>query len=134
VDGEPLADQIMPPSPTTPPLVSDIPALGDSLLDIPQIATQPAGIDTTAPEISIDASWILPGEVTIPAHTDVSLRVTNTTSFTEMFSIAALGVSVNISPGTTETIFLNEEPGVYEFNSINFGLNSSRAGGTLIVE
>jgi hypothetical protein len=134
VDGEPLADQIMPPSPTTPPLVSDIPALGDSLLDIPPIATQPAGIDTTAPEISIDASWILPGEVTIPAHTDVSLRVTNTTSFTEMFSIAALGVSVNISPGTTETIFLNEEPGVYEFNSINFGLNSSRAGGTLIVE
>jgi tetratricopeptide (TPR) repeat protein len=133
VEGEPLMDQIEAPTQTTPPFISDVPSLLDPAIDMPPIATQPAA-NGAAQEISIDSSWILPGELTIPAYTDVTLRVTNNTAFTEMFSIAALGISIDIAPGMTETLTLNEEPGIYEFNSLSYVLDPLRAGGTLIVE
>jgi nitrous oxidase accessory protein NosD len=55
-----------------------------------------------------------PNEITIPAGTDVTLILPNEGAAPHNVSIDALGVDIDISPGTTEEIVVNAPAGSYE--------------------
>ena len=54
-------------------------------------------------------------EIRIPANTDVTVILPNEGVTPHNFAIDALGISVDIAPGTTEEVVINAPPGTYEF-------------------
>jgi plastocyanin len=56
-----------------------------------------------------------PAQLTIPLHTDVAVTVTNEGTTTHNFSVDALEISVDLTPGETTSVTLNAPAGTYEF-------------------
>lgn len=56
-----------------------------------------------------------PTEVAIPADTDVNFVLTNGGAALHNFAIDALGINVDLHPGTTEEIVINAPAGEYEY-------------------
>ena len=56
-----------------------------------------------------------PKQLTIPAGTDVTLTLPNEGMTLHNFSIDALGISVDIAAGATETVKINAPAGSYEY-------------------
>jgi nitrite reductase (NO-forming) len=67
--------------------------------------------------VEVDAHDIYfePKEVSIPADTDVTVRVPNKGVTLHNFSIDALHIDVDIAPGATEEVVINAPAGEYEF-------------------
>lgn len=80
----------------------------------PAAAGTAAGTAAGAAVASYDI-YFEPSALTIPAGTDVTLTLPNEGVTLHNFSIDALGVSVDISAGATETVTLNAPAGTYEY-------------------
>lgn len=75
-----------------------------------------------------------PKEVTIPANTDVTFTLPNDGVAAHDFSIDALGISVALPPGETETVVVNAPPGSYEYYCNVPGHKEAGMVGTLVAE
>jgi uncharacterized cupredoxin-like copper-binding protein len=97
-------------------------------------APAPAGAAQAAP-VEIDAFDIYfePKEVTIPANTDVTISLPNKGVSAHNFSIDALGISVDLPPGETQTVKINAPAGTYEFYCDVPGHKEAGMVGTLTV-
>jgi nitrite reductase (NO-forming) len=88
-----------------------------------------------AAPIAIDAFDIYfePKQVTIPANTDVSVSLPNKGVSAHNFSIDALGISVDLPPGETQSVTINAPAGTYEFYCDVPGHKEAGMVGQLIV-
>jgi uncharacterized cupredoxin-like copper-binding protein len=77
-------------------------------------AAAPAAAVETVTVVSHDI-YFDPKEFTIPANTDVTVELPNEGVTLHDFSIDALGISVSIQPGATESVVINAPPGDYEY-------------------
>ncbi len=75
-----------------------------------------------------------PKAVTIPANTDVTFTLPNDGVSAHDFSIDALGISVALPPGETQTVVVNAPPGTYEYYCNVPGHKEAGMVGTLIAE
>jgi plastocyanin len=75
-----------------------------------------------------------PDELSIPADTDVTVRLPNEGVSLHNFSIDELGISVDIAPGATEETVINAPAGEYEFYCNVPGHKEAGMEGTLTVE
>jgi uncharacterized cupredoxin-like copper-binding protein len=98
----------------------------------------PAPAQTAAAQaapVEIDAFDIYfePKQVTIPANTDVTINLPNKGVSAHDFSIDALGISVALPPGQTQSVTINAPAGTYEFYCNVPGHKEAGMVGTLIV-
>ena len=75
-----------------------------------------------------------PDELTIPADTDVTVRLPNLGVALHNFSIDELGIDVDIAPGATEETVINAPAGEYEFYCNVPGHKEAGMDGTLAVQ
>lgn len=75
-------------------------------------AAAAGGADATVASYDI---YFEPRALTIPAGTDVTLTLPNEGVTLHNFSIDALGISVDIAAGATETVTINAPAGSYEY-------------------
>jgi len=75
-----------------------------------------------------------PDELTIPADTDVTVRLPNEGVTPHNFSIDELGIDVDIAPGATEETVINAPRGEYEFYCNVPGHKEAGMDGTLAVQ
>ena len=103
----------------------------------PAAETQSAPAEGSAADaITLEAAEMhfAPTEVTIPANTDVTIRINNVGVLPHNFSVIDQGVSVDFEPGQDVEVTLNLPPGTYEFICDIPGHSESGMVGTLIVE
>jgi mono/diheme cytochrome c family protein/plastocyanin len=98
-----------PPGPTPPGGAAQTPAAAQASGGGEQAAAGPV-FTVTSHDIYFD-----PKEFTIPANTDVTVELPNEGVTLHDFSIDALGISVSIQPGATESVVINAPPGDYEY-------------------
>jgi uncharacterized cupredoxin-like copper-binding protein len=96
-------------------------------------AAPAAQTSAQAVEITADDIFFAPTEVSIPANSDVPLTVTNDGVALHNFSIDELGIDVDIAPGESQEVFVNAEPGTYEFYCNVPGHKDAGMTGALIV-
>jgi uncharacterized cupredoxin-like copper-binding protein len=86
--------------------------------------------------VEVDAHDIYfePKEVSIPADTDVTVRVPNKGVTLHNFSIDELHIDVDIAPGATEEVVINAPAGQYEFYCNVPGHKQAGMVGTLTVQ
>ncbi|MER3484728.1 MAG: hypothetical protein C4345_00855, partial [Chloroflexota bacterium] len=75
-----------------------------------------------------------PSQITIPAGKEVKVTLRNEGALPHNFSIDALNISVNISPGETKEFTINASPGTYEFYCNVPGHKEAGMVGTLIAQ
>ena len=75
-----------------------------------------------------------PSELAIPAGTDVTRTLPNEGVTLHNFSLDALGVSVDIAPGTTETVTINAPAGSYQYDCNVPGHKQAGMVGTLTAQ
>jgi len=75
-----------------------------------------------------------PDELTIPADTDVTVRLPNEGVTPHNFSIDELAIDVDIAPGATEETVINAPGGEYEFYCNVPGHKEAGMDGTLAVQ
>jgi plastocyanin len=75
-----------------------------------------------------------PDELSIPADTDVTVRLPNAGAAQHNFSIDELGISVDIAPGATEETVINAPAGEYEYYCNVPGHKQAGMEGTLTVQ
>lgn len=78
--------------------------------------------------------YFLPGTITIPADTPVTLTLPNDGAAPHNFSIDELGIDIDLAPGVTEEVIVNAPAGEYEFYCDIPGHRQAGMVGTLIVE
>ena len=81
----------------------------------------------------VDIDWN-PNEVTIPADTDVTVRVPNNGVIVHTFVVEALGIKLEIAPGETKEVVINAPAGTYEFICDVPGHEPAGMVGTLTVQ
>jgi uncharacterized cupredoxin-like copper-binding protein len=120
-----LSPQASPISPAASPAASPVPAGSPSAVE------EAAGetVTITSKDIFFD-----PAEVTIPADTDVTVSLPNEGAAQHNFTVADLGIDVDISPGATESVVINAPAGQYEFYCNVPGHKEAGMTGTLIVQ
>ena len=116
------------------PLNPASPQAGEATAPAAQTAA-PAEAAQAAP-VEIDAFDIYfePKQVTIPANTDVTISLPNKGVSAHDFSIDALGISVALPPGETQTVTINAPAGTYEFYCNVPGHKEAGMRGTLTVQ
>jgi uncharacterized cupredoxin-like copper-binding protein/mono/diheme cytochrome c family protein len=75
-----------------------------------------------------------PKEVAIPADTDVTFHLPNDGAAAHNFSIDALGIDVDLAPGSEEQVVINAPAGTYEYYCNVPGHKEAGMVGTLVVE
>jgi uncharacterized cupredoxin-like copper-binding protein len=75
-----------------------------------------------------------PTELSIPADTDVTVRLPNAGVTLHNFSIDELGISIDIEPGATEETIVNAPAGTYEYYCNVPGHKPAGMVGTLTVQ
>ena len=95
-------------------------------------ASAPAAAAQTAEVVSVDIAF-QPAELTIPADTDVTFSLPNQGAAAHNFSIDALGVSVDLPPGGTESVVISAPAGTYEYYCNVPGHKEAGMVGTLTV-
>jgi plastocyanin len=75
-----------------------------------------------------------PDTITIPADSDVTVRLPNEGVTAHNFSIDALGISIDIAPGATEETVINAPAGTYEYYCNVPGHKPAGMVGTLTVQ
>lgn len=73
-----------------------------------QAASDPVTID------AVDIAWN-PSQVTIPANTDVTVRVPNVGLLPHTFVIEELGIKLEMAAGQTQEVVINAPAGTYDF-------------------
>jgi plastocyanin len=96
-------------------------------------AARPAPAAAQPIEIASFDIYFEPKEVTIPADTDVAVSLPNKGVSAHNFSIDALGISVDLPPGETQTVTINAPAGTYEFYCNVPGHKEAGMVGTLVV-
>jgi uncharacterized cupredoxin-like copper-binding protein len=96
-----------------------------------QAAGQAAG---EAFEVESYDIYFEPDELSIPADTDVTVRLPNAGAAQHNFSIDELGISVDIAPGATEETVINAPAGEYEYYCNVPGHKEAGMEGTLTVQ
>jgi plastocyanin len=96
-----------------------------------QAAGQGAG---EAFEVESYDIYFEPDELSIPADTDVTVRLPNAGAAQHNFSIDELGISVDIAPGATEETVINAPAGEYEYYCNVPGHKQAGMEGTLTVQ
>jgi uncharacterized cupredoxin-like copper-binding protein len=96
-----------------------------------QAAGQGAG---EAFEVESYDIYFEPHELSIPADTDVTVRLPNAGAAQHNFSIDELGISVDIAPGATEETVINAPAGEYEYYCNVPGHKQAGMEGTLTVQ
>lgn len=97
-------------------------------------AGTPAAASTAGTAIDSYDIYFEPKELTIPAGTDVPVALPNKGVTLHNFSIDALGISVDLAPGQTQSITINAPAGTYEFYCNVPGHKEAGMVGTLTVE
>jgi uncharacterized protein (DUF305 family) len=83
--------------------------------DATAAGTPAAAAAGAGPTVESYDIYFEPRELTIPAGTDVTLTLPNEGVTLHNFSIDALGISVDIAAGATETVTINAPAGSYEY-------------------
>jgi outer membrane protein assembly factor BamB/plastocyanin/endonuclease YncB( thermonuclease family) len=139
------------PSPATPVPATPIPATPVPATPVPAspVAATPAPaspaaaspvaaspIASPAMTLTLDLRDLRfdPTELTIPANTEVVVKLTNVGSVPHNFSIDELNISVDLDPGETTTVTINAPAGTYEYYCDVPGHRISGMVGTLIVK
>ena len=91
-----------------------------------------AGAGEAAEVVSLDI-FFEPSELSIPADTDVTVRLPNEGVTPHNFSIDELGIDVDIAPGATEETVINAPAGTYEYYCNIPGHKPAGMVGTLTV-
>ena len=73
-----------------------------------QAAADPVTID------AVDIAWN-PSQLTIPANTDVTVRVPNIGVLPHTFVIEELGIKLEMAAGQTQEVVINAPAGTYDF-------------------
>ncbi len=95
----------------------------------PQAAAPAASeLEVVAHDIFFD-----PKEITIPANTNVTVKIPNEGVTAHNFTIDALGISVDIAPGATGEAVINAPAGTYEYYCNVPGHKAAGMVGTLTV-
>jgi plastocyanin len=96
-----------------------------------QAAAQGASnaVEVVAKDIYFD-----PKALSIPANTDVTVRIPNQGATLHNFSIDELGISVDIAPGATEEVVINAPAGEYQYYCNVPGHKQAGMFGTLTVQ
>jgi len=84
-------------------------------------------------EVTANDIFFEPKELSIPANTDVTVRVPNKGAATHNFSIDALHIDVDIAPGATEEVVINAPAGQYQYYCNVPGHKQAGMVGTLTV-
>jgi plastocyanin len=87
-----------------------------------------------AVEVEAYDIYFEPKALSIPADTDVTVRIPNEGVTLHNFSIDELGISVDIDPGATEEVVINAPAGTYEFYCNVPGHKEAGMLGTLTVQ
>ena len=77
--------------------------------------------------------YFKPKDVTIPANTPVTFKITNVAQIPHNFSIDVLAISVALPPGKTEDVTVNAPAGTYQFYCNLPGHRAAGMEGTLTV-
>lgn len=77
--------------------------------------------------------YFKPKDVTIPANTPVTFKITNVAQIPHNFSIDVLAISVALPPGTTQDVTVNAPAGTYQFYCNLPGHRAAGMEGTLTV-
>ena len=77
--------------------------------------------------------YFKPKDVTIPASTPVTFKITNVAQIPHNFSIDNLAISVALDPGTTTDVVVNAPAGTYQFYCNLPGHRAAGMEGTLTV-
>jgi plastocyanin len=88
-------------------------------------------------ELTVDLEDIKfnPTTLTIPANTDVKVKVVNTGAIPHTFTISALGVDTgSVDPGETTEVTIKAAPGTYEYDCTEPGHKQAGMVGTLTVQ
>lgn len=98
-------------------------------------ATEESGTGGGTASLVIESHDIFfqPAALEIPANTDVTIELPNLGAAAHDFSIDALGISVALPAGSTESVVINAPPGEYEFYCNVPGHKEAGMVGTLIV-
>jgi uncharacterized cupredoxin-like copper-binding protein len=88
---------------------------------------------SNAVEVAAYDIYFEPKELSIPADTDVTVRLPNKGVTAHNFSIDELGISVDIAPGATEETVINAPAGTYEYYCDVPGHKQAGMVGTLTV-
>jgi uncharacterized cupredoxin-like copper-binding protein len=91
-----------------------------------------AGAGEAIEVVSLDI-FFEPSELSIPADTDVTVRLPNEGVTPHNFSIDELGIDVDIAPGATEETVINAPAGTYEYYCNIPGHKQAGMVGTLTV-
>ena len=86
-------------------------------------------IEVVAKDIFFD-----PKALSIPANTDVTVRIPNQGATLHNFSIDELGISVDIAPGATKEVVVNAPAGQYQYYCNVPGHKQAGMFGTLTVQ
>ena len=102
--------------------------------DVTATGTPAASTASAGPTVESYDIYFEPRELTIPAGTDVTLTLPNEGVILHNFSIDALGISVDITAGATETVTLNAPAGTYEYYCNVPGHKAAGMVGTLTAQ
>jgi len=92
-----------------------------------------AGAPANGGEVDSHDIFFEPTELSIPANTDVTVKLPNEGVTLHNFSIDELSISVDIAPGATEEVVINAPAGEYEYYCNVPGHKEAGMHGTLTV-
>jgi plastocyanin len=95
---------------------------------------QAAAGASNAVEVESYDIYFEPKELSIPANSDVTVRLPNEGVTLHNFSIDELGISVDIDPGATQETVINAPAGTYEYYCNVPGHKEAGMRGTLTVQ
>jgi uncharacterized cupredoxin-like copper-binding protein len=115
------------------PLNPASPQAGEATAPAAQTPAPAGGAQAAPVEIDAFDIYFEPKQVTIPANTDVTISLPNKGVSAHDFSIDALGISVALPPGETQTVTINAPAGTYQFYCNVPGHKEAGMVGELIV-
>lgn len=95
--------------------------------------TPPAAASANTVTMEAGNFYFKPKDVSIPAHTPVTFKITNVAQIPHNFSIDVLAISVALDPGTTTDVTVNAPAGTYQFYCNLPGHRAAGMEGTLTV-
>ena len=95
--------------------------------------TPPAAAAANTVTMEAGNFYFKPKDVSIPAHTPVTFKITNVAQIPHNFSIDVLAISVALDPGTTTDVTVNAPAGTYQFYCNLPGHRAAGMEGTLTV-
>jgi plastocyanin len=110
------------------------PAEAPSAAATPTVGGQEQAVGASnAVEVGAFDIYFEPKELSIPADTDVTVRILNEGAAPHNFSIDELGISIDFAPGATEETVINAPAGTYEYYCDVPGHKQAGMVGTLTV-